>query len=519
MTQELRIKELEKLLQAKNEEIARLNETISDCEKIQKALLEEVYQYKGLIYSSSSLIFLLKGENFVIEFANDPIKRIWGKGENVTGKPLFEVVPEVREQGIEGFLNKVYHKGEPFHAHAMPVSHNINGEMVTNYFDIAYMPQRDSKGNIHGVGVIAKNVTEQEKLHQEVKRNEKKFRDLVDFMPYKISLTDKNGRSFYYNKSWLDFTGYSLEEILEKRVRGMMHPDDAAMVTKEGERALAKNEPLEVECRFRNKEGDYKWHICKAIPLKDDGETITWITSCAEIQKIKEEEQRKEDFLKLVSHELKTPVTSIKGYVQLMQTIIDSKNQSSDSFKPYLGRIAAQVERLIRLISEILDLSRIEQNELDLKKEVFLLNDLINEVTEDISFTYRDIHLFVEHSEDYHVTGDRDRIGQVLTNFITNAMKYSENEKRIEIKVYENEDGMAAVAVKDFGIGISEKDKKLIFNRFFRVPGKNEDTYSGFGIGLYLSRQIVERHNGEIIVNSELGQGSEFIFTLPLNAN
>lgn len=202
-----------------------------------------------------------------------------------------------------------------------------------------------------------------------------------------------------------------------------------------------------------------------------------------------------------------------------MQTIIESESKSSESFRPYLGRIAAQVERLIRLISEILDLSRIEQNEFELKKEEFLLNDLINEVTEDLSFTYNDIHLFVEHSEDCYVTGDRDRIGQVITNFITNAMKYSENEKRIEVKVYENEEDMAAVSVKDFGIGISEKDKKLIFNRFFRVPGKNEDTYSGFGIGLYLSQQIVERHNGEIIVNSELGQGSEFIFTLPINEN
>lgn len=335
MTQELRIKELEKQLKAKDEEIAKLTGTVSDCENIQRDLLEEVNQYKGLIYSSSSLIFLLEGKDYVIKFANDPIKRIWGKGDNVTGKPLFEVVPEVREQGIEDYLNQVYYKGEPYHGYAVPVSHNINGEMITNYFDISYMPQRDSNGNIHGVGVIAKNVTEQENLHQEIRRNEKKFRDLVDFMPYKISLTDKNGRSFYYNKSWLDFTGYSLDEILEKRVRGMMHPDDALLVTKEGERSLARNKPLEVECRFKSKDGDYKWHICKAIPLKDDGETTTWITSCAEIQKLKEEEQRKEDFLKLVSHELKTPVTSIKGYVSLCKPLLRARA----SLQSRLGRI------------------------------------------------------------------------------------------------------------------------------------------------------------------------------------
>lgn len=521
MTKELRIEELEKKLQAREKQIEKLNGKISHLENSEEHLSEEVFQYKELIYSSSSLICLLKGKEYVIEFANDSIKKIWGKGPDVTGKPLFQVIPEVRDQGIEEYLNQVYYDGQPYHGFSVPVAHNINGEMINSYFDISYMPQKDSTGSIIGVGVIAKDVTQQELLHEELSKNEEKYRALADFMPHKVSVTDKDGNSFYYNKSWLDYTGYTLEEIKEKKVRGLLHPEDESDVIKKGENSLLNGEAMDVECRFRDKNDEYKWHLCRAAPLKDpDGNITSWITSCTEIQKIKEEEERKEDFLKLVSHELKTPVTSIKGYIQLMQTIIKNKNKSSTALSPYLGHISKQVERLIRLISEILDLSRIEQNELELKKEDFKLNDLVNDVVEDISFSYEGAKIHVEHLDELKVNGDEDRIGQVLINFITNSLKYSEEEKkRIEIRIFKMNKKYAAIAVKDFGIGISEKDKKLIFNRFFRVAAKNDDTYSGFGIGLYLSKQIIERHHGEIFVNSELGKGSEFILTLPLLQN
>lgn len=175
------------------------------------------------------------------------------------------------------------------------------------------------------------------------------------------------------------------------------------------------------------------------------------------------------------------------------------------------------MEKLIVLISEMLDLSRIEQNELELRKEEFSLNELVENIIEDISYIHKDIQIEMEHLCECKVVADKDRIGQVIINLINNALKYSPELKRVNVKIFNREENNVAVSVRDFGIGIEKKDLKKIFNRFYRVSSKNEKTYADFGIGLYLSSEIIERHKGEIFVESKIGEGSEFTFTLPLN--
>lgn len=517
MDKDLRIQQLEKELEESHKKREMLEKRLSDYDKNHVQLKEEIYQLKGLIYSSTALITFLKGPDYRIEFANSPIIKVWGKGNDVVGKPLFDVIPEVREQGIQDYLDQVYYKGEPYHAQSLPIEHNVNGESVKSYFDFSYMPQYNSEGKIVGVGVIAQDVTQQATLHQKVRKSEMEFRGLVNFMPHKISIADADGNSVFYNKSWLDYTGMTMDEFLDSHWTDIIHPDHKEKVEAELEECLSSGKTLDLELKVKDKNGDYKWHLCRAIAMKDDDIITSWISSSTEIQKLKEEEQRKEDFLKLVSHELKTPVTSIKGYVQLLQSTLNgSENKIT---KPYLYRIEDQVERLIRLISEMLDLSRIEQNELELNIEEFSLNEHVEHIIEDISYTHKDVQIELEHLCECDVKADKDRIGQVIINFITNALKYSPETKRVQVKVFHEQNNNVAVSVKDFGIGIEKKDLNRIFNRFYRVSAENEKTYAGFGIGLYLSNEIIERHNGKIFVDSEPGVGSEFTFVLPLNQN
>ncbi len=515
MTQELQIKELEKELLESRKENELLKEKL---EKNDSSDLLDLYQYRTLVHSSPSMFTLLKGKDLIIEVANDPILKYWNKTRDIIGKPIIEAHSGIKEQGLEDLLLEVYENGKARRGYEVPIYIYRDNERALNYFNFIFQPQRDQKGKIYGVAVIAHEVTTEAQLHKELKKSEGLYRSIADFMPHKISITDKNGYSYYYNKSWLDYTGYSLEEILEKRVRGLVHPDDLEIIQTKAEYSLKTGESFEMECRFKDKNKEYRWHLCQIASIKDaEGNVDYWITSSIEIQKMKEEERRKEDFLKLVSHELKTPVTSIKGYVQLLQSILRADTEDSARVKPYLNRIEGQVERLIRLISEMLDLSRIEQNEMELQVEDFLLNEVVEEIIDDFSYTHEGLKVELKHLCECKVSADKDRIGQVLVNFMTNAIKYSADDKRIEIRVFHPDEEHVAVGIRDFGIGISEKDKKLIFNRFFRVPSQNEETYSGFGIGLYLSKQIIERHDGDIIVNSELGKGSEFIFTLPLH--
>lgn len=518
---DLRVQELEKKLTKSKKKIQSLEGEIFSYQKSAEKLKEEIYQFKGLLYSSTSLITFLKGPEYIIEFANDPIRKIWGKGNDVTGKPLFEVIPEVREQGVQDYLDQVYYKGQPYHAEGMPLEHEVNGKMIKSYFDFTYMPQRSSDGEIKGVGVIAQDVTGSEMLNQQLRKSEKEFRELVDFMPHKISIADANGNTLFYNKSWLDYTGMNMQEFIDHHWSDIVHPEQREKVEKELEECLSTGKNLDLELKILNKDQQYKWHLCRAIAIKDEDDIITsWISSSTEIQKLKEEEQRKEDFLKLVSHELKTPVTSIKGYVQLLLSLLKGRNGEGvpiEQSKPYLHRIENQVERLIILISEMLDLSRIEQNELELHKEEFSLNEHVENIIEDISYIHKDVQIEMEHLCECNIVADKDRIGQVIINFITNALKYSPDSKKVQVKIFHRKRNNVAVSVRDFGIGIEKKDFKKIFNRFYRVSSKNEKTYAGFGIGLYLSREIIERHRGKIFVQSNIGEGSEFTFTLPLN--
>ena len=222
----------------------------------------------------------------------------------------------------------------------------------------------------------------------------------------------------------------------------------------------------------------------------------------------------------MVSHELKTPVTSIKGFVQLVLSLLQEDKYillTSMPLKNSLERIDTQVGRLSRLISEMLDLSRLEDSKLIFQNNIFNLNEIVDETIQDIKHSRIGQRISIEHNFRCNINADKDRIGQVLINLVTNSIKYSSNDQPVEVKIDKGENNCVLVSVKDHGIGIAENDLDKIFNRFYRVTGENEDTYSGFGIGLFLSNEIIKRHQGSISVKSKIGEGSLFTFSLPYN--
>jgi signal transduction histidine kinase len=224
----------------------------------------------------------------------------------------------------------------------------------------------------------------------------------------------------------------------------------------------------------------------------------------------------------MASHELKTPVTSIKGYTQLMLEAIRNESEQAKSISPLLLRssltsIDKQVTRLTRLMSELLDLSKIEAGMLELNKELFSLNETVIETVQDILYTNSKHVINVFHDYECTVYADKDRISQVLINFLTNAIKYSPKADKIDVWVRQSAPRQVSVSVRDYGIGIDETDQEKVFERFYRVQGKDEQTYPGFGIGLFIAREIIQRHSGTIFLESEKAKGSVFTFTLPVS--
>lgn len=364
-----------------------------------------------------------------------------------------------------------------------------------------------------------RDITVAKRTELGLKQSEQNFRQLAELLPDKISHADETGTITYYNQSWLSYTGYSSEELYAWGWNKIIHPDDEEEFNKLWLYSIQTGEDFEMEIRLLNKTGEYLWHLSRSVAVKDDGGKIKrWMATNTEIQKIREEGQRKSDFLKMVSHELKTPVTSIKGYVQFLAKMLTGEQEKLLEPLPLrssLMRIDSQIGRLTRLITEMLDLTRIEESRLELQLEPFVLNDLINEVVEDLRFSAHKHKIIISSERSFNVLGDRDRIGQVTINFITNAIKYSPNSDAIEVRLHAGGVNQVAVSVKDDGIGIEQKDQERIFERFYRVEGKNEQQYGGFGIGLFVAAEIIKRHNGYITVESKKGEGSVFTFGLP----
>jgi signal transduction histidine kinase len=176
------------------------------------------------------------------------------------------------------------------------------------------------------------------------------------------------------------------------------------------------------------------------------------------------------------------------------------------------------VAKLTRLISELLDLSKIESGKLELHKTEFSLADLVEETVQDVRHTTAKHAIIVNSDFEGKIYADKDRISQVILNLLTNAVKYSPDSDSIEVSLDGNKK-LTTIRIRDYGIGIDKKDHQKIFERFYRVEGRSEQTYPGFGIGLFIATEIIHRHYGTISVESEKGKGSLFTVTLPIEVS
>jgi two-component system CheB/CheR fusion protein len=239
---------------------------------------------------------------------------------------------------------------------------------------------------------------------------------------------------------------------------------------------------------------------------------IRMLGTVIDVTEIKRDEIRKNDFIAMASHELKTPLTSIKSYIQILSKKLASDN---DAFiNNVLSKANNQVNKMTDLIHGFLDLSKLESGKLQLKPELFDINKLIEDcISELLQSTYSHIVIF-NNPGNLNVTGDREKLGQVIGNFLSNAVKYSAKETKIIVKCINN-DGYVVVSVTDEGVGIKLKDQKKVFYRFYRVDNEKIKNVSGFGIGLYLSTEIIQCHKGKVWVESTEGVGSTFYFSIP----
>jgi signal transduction histidine kinase len=223
--------------------------------------------------------------------------------------------------------------------------------------------------------------------------------------------------------------------------------------------------------------------------------------------------KKRDEFISIASHELKTPLTTIKAYVQLL----DREIAADDPTRLYVERTLIHIRKLDNLIVDLLDLSKIESGKLKFNKKVFPFETILCNAVEMIRQTYPDYEIGIDQQDksDIRLYGDETRIEQVIINYLTNAVKYSPEKKKIRIGTDIRPDGRLLVRVQDFGIGIRKEDQSNVFGKFYRVED-SAGRFQGLGIGLYICAEILRRHDGEYGVESEPGQGSVFYFSIPI---
>jgi len=352
-----------------------------------------------------------------------------------------------------------------------------------------------------------------------------RFRIMADVAPVLLWMSREDGLCTFFNQTWLDFTGRTLDDEWGVGWAEGVHFEDLQRCMDTYSDAFNAREMFEMEYRLRRRDGVYRWVLDRGTPrYTPDGTFTGYIGSCIDITDRKQLEAElrqavrvRDDFLSIASHELRTPLTALKLRAEIMRRTVQQASLDGSVGARLKAEAAAtvnHVQRLVNMVDVLLDASRLAEGPLALDREEVEVGTLVASVADRMreSAATAGSALRVEVGAPISGRWDRFRIEQVVGNLIGNAIKYGAG-RPIDVSAGPSA-GKAVIAVNDQGVGISPEDQRRLFERFARLtPGRY---YGGFGLGLWISRTIVEAHGGTIAVSSQLGNGASFVVQLPL---
>jgi len=346
-----------------------------------------------------------------------------------------------------------------------------------------------------------------------VKEADRLFKALIEKSAEGIIMVNADGQVVYCSPAVESILGYSANQFLSFPPWSLVHPDDVLNIKEEFYRlALLAGKSITLQHRMMHNNGTWIWIESRTTNLLEEPAVNAIISNFSNVTDRVLLEKQREDFVGVASHELKTPITSLKAYTQVLRgRFKDSPDNTSYSIAK---KIDQQVNRIITMITALLDVTTLQTGKLNLNKTEFDFNKQVTEIIESLQQTTAQHQFNVQLADIKTVVADRDRINQVVTNFISNAIKYSPSADEIIITSEVTNDWVT-LYVTDKGIGIPPAESEKIFERFYRADTAR-NTFQGLGLGLYICAQIITLHNGKIGVNSEVGRGSTFWFSLPV---
>lgn len=389
----------------------------------------------------------------------------------------------------------------------------------------------DQQGKIIRMQGVVFDITERKNVEIALHDSEAKFRRLVDANVIGVLITDlQQGNILEANTAFLSLAGYNQEDVVAGHLqwRDLITPKFTDQTEKAIQEILSTGNLTPFESELLTKDGKHIPILIAGALLEQSNDTF--ICFILDMTAQKEADKQKDAFISLISHELRTPLTTIKGNIQLAQRRLKRLMHKSRSFSSEEKTIIDEVEQLLeravhpteiqsRLINDLLDVSRIDANKLELSPSLYDLISIVHETVENLHSAQPNRQLLFDHSEHNRVLVmvDSDRIGQVIANYITNALKYSEADKPVIVGLTV-EGTEAKVWVRDFGPGLTPEEQEKVWQRFHQVSSGqlHGGHQTGLGLGLYICQTLIKQHNGKVGVESQPGQGSTFWFTLPI---
>ncbi|MEN0054128.1 MAG: PAS domain S-box protein [Mucilaginibacter sp.] len=503
---------------ATNEELAEaqgeLQTMIKELGKTNFRLSESEMNFRRMVEQAPVAILVFRGPELVIDLANQGILEILGKDSNIVGRPLLEAMPELRGEPAVELLFDIYHKGISSDGTEVAVRMQRDGQTETRYFNFSYRPLRDGE-HIIGVMDVAVEVTGQVLARQAIEWAEEQLRLAIDSAELATWYMDPATGDFFPSVRLKELFGYGPEEDMPLSAGyDRITEPHRELVRQAVENTLKTGAVYDIEYSlegFRDKK--LRWVRARGrLYQSDEHEAGSFFGVIADITESKLQEQRKDDFLSIASHELKTPLTSLKSTLQLLDRM--KRDFTSPVHIKLLEQANRSMEKIGNLIDDLLQINRLDVGQLALHKTRFLIADMLNACCNHVRAAGNHDLIF-EGDDQLYVYADENRIDQVAVNLVNNAVKYAPGSKKIYLSV-ERIPGFAKISVRDTGPGISEEKIPFLFHRYYRAETESK-VYSGLGLGLYICAEIVKRHEGEIGVDTRRGIGSTFWFTLPLD--
>lgn len=547
------LKQENEILQSKVKELTKnLDETIQE---------RDIYHY--VLMNIPSGVLIMVGPEHVFNFANPAYLQIANRDDSTIGCKVRQVFPEIENQGLFELLDEVYKTGNPFIANELPVMIDVTGkgDLVEIYYDFIYYPILNKEGKVQGIFDFTTDVTERVKARKSLEHERHRLQEIFEEAPASIAvLSGPNHVYELVNEPYMQLIGRkqsiigqtvaeTLPEIIDQGfidILDEVYRTNVPYVGKEMKFLVDRKGNGEMENAYVN--------FVYQPMLSQDGSGVESIFAhilditeqVQSRQQVEELSHLKDEFLAIASHDLRTPVTSIKGYVQLLQrnfvkqyNFVETKNSASEagnsldqaSIRRFLetnlkiiGTVLNQTNRINELIARFLDYSRITQDQIKLQyTQNADLVKLVMAVVANLGMTSHDHRILLANNVDtlsrIDVNFDEARLEQVFNNLIGNAIKYSPAGTNITVGIEPPMPGAAEVViwVKDEGYGISQDEQSHIFERFYRIQNDHNANKGGLGLGLYISAQIIKLHGGRLWLESQKDVGSTFFVVLPTN--